>query len=274
MKGFEGILAAVREGKEFFHPFGGQGFRIGDVVDNKVGKVNVDYFLRDAKKRARKSNPISPNQADYVNWPLYDRISYAASAVVPQLAKLFVTPIGQSSKTMVDTNLTQPGTLEAPQWFNATGLSIYFNPNVAPIDLANYLNTEYLNFWVSQKVYATGPLDVYPQSGGMMNATSLGTMAAAATSYITNSTNGWPSVHNMYDLRLPGGTPLGKDGSGANVVADGIIGVTILQSQSFRIDLNADGGGATMAANNAVPIAGVGLTVAARIHGILSRGVQ
>lgn len=271
---FQNVLSAVREGKEFFHGFGGEGFSIQDVKDNKVGRVEADYFLRSAKARSRKQNPISPNQADYVNWPLYDRISFAASAVVPALVRLFTVPVGQNSKTLVDTNLTQPGVLEAPQWFNATGLSIYFNPNVAPIDLANFLATEYINFWVSQKVYATGPIDIYPASGGIYNTASLGTMSAAATSYVTNSTNGWPSIHNMYDLRLPAGLPLGKDSNGASLLADGIIGVTILQSQSFHLDLSADAGGATMAAANAVPFAGVGLTCAGRIHGILSRGVQ
>jgi hypothetical protein len=274
MKNFENVLQAVREGKEFFMPIGGQGFSIRDFKDSKVSGGRADAFLREAKARNRKMNPISPNQADYVNWPLYDRISFAASAVVPNLVKLFVAPIGSGTKTKVDTNLEQVSTLPAPQWFNATGISFYFNPNTAPIDLDNFLTTEYMEFWVSQKVYAEGPLDIYPSAGGLFANVALGTMGAAATSYATNTTNGWPSIHNMYDLRLPTGLPLGTDQTGASVVADGIIGVTILQSQTFNVQLKADGGGATMAANNAVPIAGVGLTVSCRLHGILSRGVQ
>lgn len=268
------IVKANREEKEFFVPFGGQGMSIRDVKDAKVSKASVSDFLKGAIARNRKSNPISPNQADYVNWVLYDRISFAAAATVNQLVKLFVAPIGTSSKTKVDTNLEQVSSLPAPQWFNCTGLSIYFNPNAAPIDLDNFLNTEYLEFWVSQKVYVEGPLDVFPGSGGIVNNTSLGTMVAAATSYITNSTNGWPSIHNMYDLRLPAGLPLGTDSANNAVVADGIIGVTILQSQTFNVQFKADGGGATMAAANAVPVNGVGLTLNCRLHGILSRGVQ
>lgn len=274
MNNEQSILQAVRDGKEFFMPFGGQGFSIHDVKDKKVSAGRADAFLRDAKARFRKQNPISPNQADYVNWPLYDRITFAAAATVPALVKLFVSPIGQNSKTKVDTNLTQVSTLEAPQWFNATGLSVYFNPNVAPADLVSFLSTEYLEFWVSQKVYAEGPLDIYPGSGGIFANTSVGPITTAATAYSTTSTNGWPSIHNMYDLRLPAGLPLGTDTTGANVVADGIIGVTILQSQSFNVQFKADGGGASMIANNAVPIAGVGLTLNCRLHGILSRGVQ
>lgn len=270
----ESILQAVREGKEFYHSFGGQGFSIQDINDAKVAPLEADYFLRHAKARNRKQNPISPNQADYVNWPLYDRISFAAGATVPQIVKLFVAPIGSGSKTKVDTNLEQVSSLPAPQWFNATGLSVYFNPNTAPADLASFLSTEYLEFWVSQKVYAEGPLDIYPSSGGIFTNASVGPITTAATAYSTTSSNGWPSAHNQYDLRLPAGLPLGKDQSGMPISADGIIGVTILQSQTFNVQLKADGGGATMILNNAVPIAGVGLTVSIRLHGILSRGVQ
>ncbi len=272
---FSDILEAVKGGKELYVPVSEHsGFTAKNAVGGKVAKAGLFDFLSVAKFRNRRQNPISPNQADYVNWVLYDRISFAASAVVPQLNKLFVTPIGTNSKTKVDTNLEQVSSLPAPQWFNCTGFSIYFNPNTAPIDLDNFLNTEYMEFWVSQKVYLEGPLDVFPQSGGLFGGTSLGTMGAAATSYISNMTNGWPSIHNMYDVRLPAGLPLGRDQSGGDVVADGIIGITILQSQTFNVQLKADGGGATMAATGAVPVAGIGLTVSVRLHGILSRGVQ
>ena len=268
------VLKAVKSGEELYVPVGGQGFTAEKHNTSKVAKASVWDFLSIAKRRNRKMNPISPNQADYVNWVLYDRISFAAGSVIPQLTKLFVAPIGSGAKTKVDTNLEQVSTLTAPQWFNCTGVSIYFDPNTVPIDLANFIHTEYMEFWVSQKVYLEGPLDVFPQSGGLINS-SWGNMANAATNFVTNSTNGWPSIHNMYDTRLPAGLPLGLDSNGSAVMADGIIGITILQSQTFNVQFKADGGGATMAASpGAVPYVGVGLTVSARLHGILSRGVQ
>jgi hypothetical protein len=261
---FDEVLKAVRRGDELYMPIGGQGMGIENVKGNKVTKAGIGDFLRAAKARAFRQNPISPNQADYVNWILWDRVTYAASAVVPNLQKLFVAPIGTNSKTKVDTNLELVSSLPAPQWFNTTGIAIHFNNNAAPIDLYNYLNTEYLEFWVSQKVYVEGPLDQFPSAGGLFNNTALGTMTAAATSYITNSVNGWPSAHNMYDLRLPAGLGLGMDANGAAVQADGLLGITILQSQTFHVELKADG----------VPIASPGLTVSCRLHGQLSRGVQ
>jgi hypothetical protein len=271
---FDDILRAVKSGEELYVPIGGMGLT-PEVKGNKKGThASISDFLSIAKRRFRKSNPISPNQADYVNWVLYDRISFAPGAVIPQLTRLFVAPIGAGAKTKVDTNLELVSSLAAPQWFNCTGVSIYFDPNTVPIDLANFMHTEYMEFWVSQKVYLEGPLDVFPGSGGLVN-NSWGNMANAATNFITNSTNGWPSIHNMYDVRLPAGLPLGRDSSGSGVTADGIIGITILQSQTFNIQMKADGGGATMAASpGAVPYVGVGLTVSARLHGILSRGVQ
>ena len=268
------IFDAVKAGKEFFVPTTGQGITPESVGTGKVARAGLGDFLKAAKARFRKQNPISPNQADYVNWVLYDRITFAASAVVPQLTKLFVIPIGGGGKTKVDTNLEQVSTLPAPQWFNCTGVAIYFNPNTVPIDLDNFLTTEYMEFWVSQKVYVEGPLDVFPSAGGLFQSASTISVAAAATNLNTQTTNGWPSIHNMYDVRLPAGLPLGTDQTGTPVAADGIIGITILQSQTFNVQLKADGGGATMAAAGAAPFPGVGLTVSARLHGILSRGVQ
>ena len=267
------VMQAVKNGEELYVPVGGMGITAKHKGNDKVAKASIFDFLSSAKRRARKQNPISPNQADYVNWVLYDRITFAQAAVVPQLTRLFVIPLGSGGKTKVDTNLEQVGVLTAPQWFNCTGVSIYMNPNAAPIDIYNFMSTEYMEFWVSSKVYAEGPLDVYPQSGGPVSS-GWGTVAAAATTYETNTTNGWASIHNMYDVRLPAGLPLGSDSAGNAVIADGMIGITILQSQTFNIQLKADGGGATMAATAAIPISGIGLTVGARLHGILSRGVQ
>ena len=265
---FDDILKAIKEGKELYVPVSEHS---GFTAKNK--KAGLLDFAKQAIFRNRRQNPISPNQADYVNWVLYDRITFAQAAVVPQLVKLFVAPIGSGTKTKVDTNLEQVSSLPAPQWFNCTGLSIYFDPYSAPIDYSNFLQTEYMEFWVSQKVYLEGPLDVFPASGGLFQQAQIA-IAAAATNVNSVTTNGWPSIHNMYDVRLPAGLPLGKDGSGNSVVADGIIGITILQSQTFNVQFKADGGGATMAATAAVPFPGVGLTVACRLHGILSRGVQ
>jgi hypothetical protein len=269
---FDDALKAVREGKELFVPFSSEGIQAKSGGNGKiVTRAGMGDFIRSAKARVRHHNPIAPNQADYVNWILWDRISYAAGTTVPVLSKLFVAPIGQGGKTKVDTNLELVSSLPAPQWFNICGLGFHFNQDIAPVDFAAYIATEYMELWVSQKVYLEGPLDQFPSPGG---AFGLFAQAAAAATGVTMTNNGWPSVHDLYDVRLPAGLALGKDQTGTPVVADGIIGITILQSQTFHIELKADGGGATLAAANAALFPGTGVTNRANLHGILSRGVQ
>jgi hypothetical protein len=260
MRNFDSIMTVVREGREIFFPFKGKN------VSQQAG------FTKKAKQYGRKQNPIAANQADIVNWILYDRISFAPLATLPQLYKLFVAPIGSGTKTKVDTNLDQVSRLPDPQWFNVTGFSIFFNHDVAPVDLTGFLATTYMEFWVGSKVYLEGPLDCFPNAGGVWFS-GVSNVTAGATVYATSSNNGWPSVNNLYDVRLPAGLNLGTSG-GAPVVSDGVIGITILQGQTFNVQFKADGGGATLAANNAVPYVSTGLTVGCRLHGILSRGVQ
>lgn len=260
------LVDGVKRGKDFFIPF----------ARNTKGKVSVsfdDVEIRDKKYRLR--NPIQPNTADIVNWLLYDRITFAAGTTVPNLVRLFVAPIGSGAKTKVDTNLEQVSRLPDPQWFNTTGVGFYFNPNAAPADVDSFLATEYMEFWVSQKVYLEGPMQCFPGAAGVnITAVSLATPPVAGN-YVDNIVNGWPSVHNLYDVRLPAGLNLGINDQGTMVTADGLIGVTILQGQSFHVELKADGGGATLvAATGVTPINGTGLTVSSYLHGILSRGVQ
>lgn len=258
------LVDYVKRGKDLFIPF----------ARNPNGKVSFDDVeVRDKKYRLR--NPIQPNTADIVNWVLYDRITFAAGTTVPNLVRLFVAPIGSGAKTKVDTNLEQVSRLPDPQWFNTTGVGFYFNPNVAPADITSFLATEYMEFWISQKVYLEGPMQVFPGAAGVnLTAVAIATTPAVGN-YVTNIDNGWPSVHNLYDVRLPAGLNLGINDQGTMVTADGLIGVTILQGQSFHVELKADAGGATLlAATGITPVNGTGLQVSCYLHGILSRGVQ
>ena len=78
----------------------------------------------------------------------------------------------------------------------------------------------------------------------------------------------------MFDVRLPAGIHLGVDATNTPIVTDGLIGITILQGQQFRIEMNAPAGGAVLSAVGATPFPGTGLTIMAYLYGILSRGVQ
>src|ERR1039458_10883203 len=81
--GFDEIYKNIQAGREFFIPTGGQGLTAESAKGGKVAKAGLFDFLSVAKARSRKQNPIAPGLADYVNWVLYDRISFAQAAVVP-----------------------------------------------------------------------------------------------------------------------------------------------------------------------------------------------
>ena len=234
----------------------------------KVGlKTTLTEFFRAARRRGpREQNPIAPNQADVVEWLLYDRFAFAPSTTIPAQFQFFTAPQGPN-KYKTDTNMEQVQRLPDPLWFNTTHLGFYFAPNAAPADVEAFIASEVMEFWVGQKVYLEGPIQAFPGGAGVWGSLAGGSQASLIS-------NGWPGKDNMYDLRLPQGIHLGNDGNGAPVLSDGFIGVTILQGQQFRINMLAPAGGAALAATGATPYPGTGLAVSAYLHGILSRGVQ
>lgn len=234
---------------------------------NKVGKAaRFTNFFRDARRKHYASNPIMPGVADYVNWPLYDRLTFAAGGTVATANQLFVIPAGSGGKTKADTNLTQVSVLPNPWWFNCTGIGFYFDPNINPIDLDAILNQSYFEFVVNNKSYMEGKLAMCPAPGGVTGMTTRTSQS--------QWTNGTPLVGNMFDLRLPSGLDLGVDQSGQAVVANGLIGITILQQQNFNVNINLPGGALTLTAADATPNAGTGAVISCWLYGVLSRNVS
>lgn len=235
--------------------------------EGKIGyKVSLDSYFRKAKFQARNQNPIVQNMNDYVQWVFYDRATFAQGANVPVNFKLFTTPIGQGGKTKVDTNLEQPQRINDPGWMNATALGFYFDSSNLLLDIQNFLAQAYMEFWVGSKVYLEGPYQCFPGGAGL---SGVSTSTAQQT-----FTNGVPRVGNMFDMRLPGGMNLGQDGGGNAVVADGLLGVTILQTQLLKVENNLPGGVLALTANTAVPNPGAGLRLSSYLIGTYSRGVQ
>lgn len=235
--------------------------------EGKVGhKVNLSPYFKKAKYRARNANPIVQNMNDYVQWCFYDKATFAAGANVPVNFKLFTTPIGQGGKTKVDTNLDQPQRINDPGWLNAIALGFYFSASTLLLDIQNFLEQAYMEFWVGNKTYLEGPYQCYPGGAGLMGVTT-----STAQQVFTN---GLPRVGNMFDLRLPSGMHLGNDQQGNAVVADGLLGITILQTQLLKVENNLPGGVLALTAGGAVPNPGTGLRLSAYLIGTYSRGVQ
>jgi len=247
---------------EFFHPIFNE-----QTVDSvkfaakkaKIGEAEAfNSYSRRVKKMARANNPIAPNQADLVNWNIYDRWTVAAATATPSQFKFFTQPIGTNSKTKTDTNMEQVQRLPDPQWANVVGVGFYLSSNMIKSDIDSLLNGYYTEFWVSQKVYLEGPIQCFPGAAGLAGA--FGTTASAADVLMTN---GVARTDNFFDVRLPAGLQL------PGMTTDGLIGITILQGQSFHVDMNSPAGTFTTAAGPAI-----GLNVMCYLYSVLSRGVQ
>lgn len=223
---------------------------------SKVKKtISISGMWGKGKAKMRAANPIMAGRADIVNWTLYDRITAAQNTATASQYTFYNTPIGAGNKTKNDTNLEQVSRLPDPQFFNATQLGFVFN-NMILLDAVALANAYYCEFWVGQKVYVEGPINLFPGGAGFQGFSNI---TAAATQQ--NISNGMPyGLSVMYDLRLPSGLNMG------DFVSDGLTGVTILQGQNFHVRLIGTSFTLTSGAT--------GLNVLARLDGVLSRGVQ
>jgi hypothetical protein len=244
--------------------------------NNKIGMKDAlnEYrkHARSINQSFRRMNPIAPGLADLVQWLLYDRTIFAQATTTPVNFKSFTIPQGQGTgiaggaKTKTDTNMEQVQRLPDPLWMNVVAIGFYFANPVFKTDLDNFINNYYQEFWIGQKVYLEGPYIAFPSAAGIFGTTSENNQASW--------TNGVPRSDDMFDVRLPAGLNLGSDsGTGEPITTDGLIGLTILQGQQFKIENNAPGGGVALTAAATNPL-GTGIDLMPFLYGILSRGVQ
>ena len=206
----------------------------------------------------REPNPIVPGVADYIMGPVYDRVTFAPGATIPANFKWFVSPMGQSSKTKADTNLSMSSALSAPSWMNVVGLGFKFSTLMQKADLDAFVNNYYIEFYVDNKIYLEGQVDMFPAPAGITGLQSFAT-ATTSTVYV----NGTPRADNFFDLRIPGGIDLG------GLVTDGNTGITINQGQTFKVECT--GTSFTLAAASGTY---GGFQVTAMLIGVISRSVQ
>lgn len=119
-------------------------------------------------------------------WQLYDRLTAAAGAVIPTL-QFFSAPIG-AAKTKGDTNMVQGNRLPPPQKFSLYSLGFLFGADMAYADIVGILRNGWFELRIGQKIFAEGPLQLYPGGGGIN-----GVAAAGAGAAITAWNNGDPT---------------------------------------------------------------------------------
>ena len=95
-----------------------------------------------ARARAQFQANI-PGNLEAVHQPLYHYQAYAAAG--QNTLTFFQTPYGQLANGILDTNMTQPGQLPAPQQFLLTGISVVFFPGVSPGAATGASPSEFIN---------------------------------------------------------------------------------------------------------------------------------
>lgn len=238
-----------------------------DVVENisekrRSGKrISLSEYGRKVKQiqTGKLTNPIVPGLADFIQGIIYDKVSYAAAATVPAAFSWFTVPSGQQGKSKADTNLTQASQLTSPEWANVQGLTLKLSSLMQKADIDTWINTYYIEFYVTNKIYLEGPPEYFPATGGLQG---FFTLATAANGSFFN--NGTPKSDNFFDMRIPQGVDLG------GITTDGQTGIIINQSQTFRVDCKATSGFTLAAASGTYG----GFAVTCALLAIISRSVQ
>lgn len=132
---------------------------------------------------------------------LYDFQTYANAGTTTQYT-FFQVPVGQSSKTLADTNMEAAGSLPSPKSFLVLGIEIRFYPGLSPSvigaasanDFSNdayaFSKAGYLNFFIGSKSYLTeAPMGRFPADtglsgwAGLADTTTAGAGQARKVSY-------------------------------------------------------------------------------------------
>lgn len=199
----------------------------------------------------RRQNPIVSNTLELINQPVYDSFSIAANTAFAKTV-LFQTPIGQSGKTLAQTNMTKAGQLEFPQKLEIHAIRVWIANNTTLTDLVNIQQNVSFVFTVGKKPMLEVAVGFLPAAcGAVLNsAAQVGTApVGAAVSYSTG--NGIADTRSAFTLDYP---------------------IVIDSGEGFSVTLNPETGFSTQANSTNPP--GVGTTIYVILDGILYRGVQ
>jgi len=223
---------------------------------------NYRRFIREESLRrgfklrsTRRQNPNLGGTIDVITTELYDQVSVNAATAFPSPTILFQTPVGQSGKTLANTDMTAAGILPNPDRFTIWALAVHIANNTIPADMQNILANVTLQLYINNKWWSQGPLAAYPAGRGwrLDSIAQLGNTAdAPASSQIQYSTtNGVPDPRAVALL----------DAS-----------VTIEQGEQFSVVLTAQTGFSTAATSTYPP--GVGTTITVYMIGNRERGTS
>lgn len=176
--------------------------------------------------RLKKFAVNRPGQIESVKQSLYDFQTYAQAGQTS--LTFFQVPVGQSSKTRADTNMTIAGSLPQPQHFLLQGIEIHFFP-ANPVsatgaivaeninDVYDVFKSGWLDLFIGSKSYLTeAPIGRFPPSAGVAAASALSDTTTAAASRVT-----------VVDYARFGGQPYAMDPP-----------ILLVPNQNFNVTLN------------------------------------
>ena len=219
---------------------------------------DVRRFLADMRSERRpqraferRPNPVVAGTEEVIDQPVYDSFSLAANTAFAKVV-LFQTPIGQSSKTLAQTNMTKAGQLEFPQRLIIQAIGVFIANNTTPTDVGNILQNVSFTLTTGKKPMLEVPVLMLPAGRGavLTAAAQVGTApAGAAVAYTTS--NGSTDPRGMFTLAHP---------------------ITIESGEGFSVTLNPETAFNTQANTTNPP--GVGTTVYVILDGYIYRAVQ
>lgn len=167
----------------------------GYYDDMGAAKRPVRRAANGSMKQIAQQYSVFREGFEVVSRVLYDYQTYAQAGQTS--LTFFQNPVGQSSKTLADTNLTLPGQISANQQFLCNCIEVDFMPgNVASRTgavVADNFNDQkkvgesgYLQFYIGTKEYYTGaPLKHFPTNTATVGTGALSDTTTAAASRVT-----------------------------------------------------------------------------------------
>jgi len=208
-------------------------------------------FGRVAARHRRRENPVMAGVVDIITQPYYDSFTVAANTAFAKQV-LFQTPIGQSSKTLNLTNMTQAGFLPNPQRLTVKGLRLYLSNNAVLADAQNFLLNNSFTLTVGKKPMLEVPCLAIGAGCGVVYQGSVSEVGTAAAGDVIafSTSNGLPDQRSFFVLDDP---------------------IQIEQGESFNVTINPEVAWSTQNAGRPV---GTGITAYVFLDGELIRGVQ
>lgn len=199
----------------------------------------------------RRPNSLVAGQEEVIDQPFYDSLSLAANTAFAKTV-LFQTPIGQSSKTLAQTNMTKAGQLEFPQRLIIQAIGVFIANNTTPTDVGNILQNVSFTLTIGKKPMLECPVLILPAGrGAIVNAVANVGVLPAGSAPVFSTSNGLVDPRAMFSLAHP---------------------ITIESGEGFSVTLNPETGFSTQA--NTTNPAGVGTTIYVILDGYLYRAVQ